>query len=267
MQCHHCGFSIEFPKKCPSCGDEDSLVPCGPGVERLAEEVRRHFADARIGVLSSDLMTTPKSLGAFIEDVTSGEVDIIIGTQMIAKGHHFPNLKLVGVVDADLGLAGGDLRAAETTWQLLVQVAGRAGRIGDEGKALLQTVAPETAVFKALVAGDREAFLEAEKRGRADAEMPPYGRLGALILSSKRADILAESCKRLGSVRPRFDSVSVLGPSEAPIALLRGRHRMRFLVKAHREVDLQRVIGDWVESVKLPSSVRLQVDIDPYSFL
>ena len=267
MRCHHCGYSTKFPDKCPSCGDEESLVPCGPGVERLADEVSHHFPDARVAVLSSDLMTTPQSLKAFTDDAAAGLVDIIIGTQMIAKGHHFPNLKLVGVVDADLGLVGGDLRAAETTWQLMVQVAGRAGRAGEAGRAMLQTVAPETAVFQALVNGDREAFLAAEKSARQLAEMPPYGRLAALILSSEKSEILNESAHKLLAARPNFGSVSILGPAEAPIALLRGRHRLRFLIKAPRDVDIQKIIVDWLDAVDLPTSLRLQVDIDPYSFL
>lgn len=267
MRCHHCGFSMPFPKQCPSCQDDTSLVPCGPGVERLADEVAHHFPDARIGVLSSDLMTTPQSLKTFMDDVAAGDIDIIIGTQMIAKGHHFPNLTLVGVVDADLGLAGGDLRAAETTWQLMVQVAGRAGRTGEEGRAILQTVAPETAVFQALLSGDREAFLTAEKSARQIAEMPPYGRLAALILSSEKPAILNESAQKLSAMRPNFGSVSILGPAEAPIALLRGRHRLRFLIKAPRDVDVQKIIADWLNAVDLPASLRLQVDIDPYSFL
>ena len=246
MKCHHCGYSARFPDECPSCESKDSLVPCGPGVERVAEEAAFHFPEARLAILSSDLMTTPQSLAAFTEDVTAGRVDIIIGTQMIAKGHHFPNLKLVGVVDADLGLAGGDLRAAETTWQLMVQVAGRSGRTGEEGRAILQTVAPETAVFQALVRGDR---------------------LAALILSSENPKALAESAHKLAQKRPNFETVSILGPAEAPIALLRGRHRMRFLIKAPRDVNIQQIISEWLKTVELPSSVRLQVDIDPYSFL
>jgi primosomal protein N' (replication factor Y) len=267
MRCHHCGFSTPIPEKCPSCEGEGSLVPCGPGVERLAEEAAHHFPKARLAVLSSDLMTTPQSLKDFMEGVTAGHFDIIIGTQMIAKGHHFPKLKLVGVVDADLGLSGGDLRAAETTWQLMVQVAGRAGRTGEEGRAILQTVAPETAVFQALARGDRDAFLKAEKLARQLAEMPPYGRLAAIILSSENAGILAESAQKLANRRPHFGSVSILGPAEAPIALLRGRHRVRFLVKTSRDVDIQKIIHEWREAVDLPSSVRFQVDIDPYSFL
>ena len=267
LHCHHCGHKTRFPDHCPSCETESSLVPCGPGVERLADEVERIFPDARLAVLSSDLVTTPSALAAFTEEVTAGRVDIIIGTQMVAKGHHFPNLKLVGVIDADLGLAGGDLRAAETTWQLMVQVAGRAGRTGDQGRAMLQTVAPDTPVFKALMAGDREAFLTAEKTARQAAEMPPYGRLASITLSGRDNALLGESAARLGRCRPQFDGVSILGPAPAPIAFLRGRHRCRFLIKASRSVNMQKILQDWLKQVDFPSSLRCQVDIDPYHFM
>ena len=267
MHCHHCGHRTKFPDHCPSCEAESSLVPCGPGVERLADEARRIFPDARQAVLSSDLMTTPKSLAAFTDDVTEGRVDIIIGTQMVAKGHHFPRLKLVGVVDADLGLAGGDLRAAENTWQMMVQVAGRAGRIGDKGRAMLQTVAPDTPVFKALLSGDRASFIEAEKNARKLAEMPPYGRLVSIIISGRDEGKCAESAKMLGRNKPQFDGVSILGPAPAPIPYLRGRYRFRFLIKTNRSVDVQQITRDWLKSFNFHSSIRCQVDVDPYYFM
>ena len=267
LHCHHCGHRTRMPQDCPSCETEGSLVPCGPGVERLSDEVKSLFPDARQAVLSSDLVTTPAALAAFTEDVLSGAVDIIIGTQMITKGHHFPDLKLVGVVDADLGLAGGDLRAAETTWQVMVQVAGRAGRSGEKGKAVLQTMAPETPVFKALMAADREAFLTAEKQSRQIAGMPPYGRLASIILSGRDEAKLRESGALLGQNRPHFEDVAILGPAPAPMAYLRGRHRIRFLIKAKRGVNVQKIIADWLKCVTLPSSIRCQIDIDPYHFM
>lgn len=267
MHCHHCGHKMPFPDQCPSCETEASLVPCGPGVERLADEAQRKFPDARVAVLSSDLMTTPQAMAAFTEDVTNGVIDIIVGTQMVAKGHHFPKLKLVGVVDADLGLAGGDLRAAENTWQMMVQVAGRAGRTGERGRAILQTVAPDTPVFKALQSSDRAAFLEAEKTARSNAEMPPYGRLASITLSGRDEKQVAESAAQMGQKRPNFEAVSILGPAAAPIAYLRGRHRYRFLIKTNRQVNIQKIIKDWLKTIDLPSSIRCQVDIDPYQFL
>jgi primosomal protein N' (replication factor Y) len=267
LQCHHCGFRMGLPESCPACGTADHLVACGPGVERLAEEVQRRFPEARQAVLSSDHVTTPAALAKFIRAVEDREVDIIIGTQMVAKGHHFPDLTLVGVVDADLGLAGGDLRAAEHTWQLLVQVAGRAGRSEQKGRALLQTHMPETPVLKALMMRDRNMFLDAEKAARAEAGMPPYGRLAALLLTSPSEADLKESAAALGRTRPHYDGVSILGPAPAPLSRLRGRHRMRFLIKADRKVDIQAILREWLEVRHLPRSVRCQIDIDPYYFL
>ena len=267
LHCHHCGHRTRMPEACPHCETEASLVPCGPGVERLSDEVSRLFPDAKQAVLSSDLVTTPKALAAFTDAVLSGQVDIIIGTQMITKGHHFPDLKLVGVIDADLGLAGGDLRAAENTWQMMVQVAGRAGRSGEEGKAILQTMAPETPVFKALLKGDRAAFLAAEKKARQDAGMPPYGRLATITLSSRDESKLRESGQIMARAKPNFQGVSILGPAPAPMAYLRGRHRHRFLIKAERGVDLQKIIADWRNTVDLASSIRCQIDVDPYHFM
>jgi primosomal protein N' (replication factor Y) len=267
LHCHHCGHRTRMPEACPNCETEASLVPCGPGVERLSDEVSRLFPDAKQAVLSSDLVATPKALAAFTDAVLSGQVDIIIGTQMITKGHHFPDLKLVGVVDADLGLAGGDLRAAENTWQMMVQVAGRAGRSGEEGKAILQTMAPETPVFKALMEGDRSAFLAAEKKARQEAGMPPYGRLATITLSSRDDTKLRESGQIMAQAKPNFHGVSILGPAPAPMAYLRGRHRLRFLIKAERGVDLQKIIADWRNAVNLGSSIRCQIDVDPYHFM
>jgi len=267
LRCHHCGHGMRPPDTCPSCGAPDHLVACGPGVERLAEEVGRRFPAARQAILSSDHVTTPAALAAFIRAVEEREIDIIIGTQMVAKGHHFPDLTLVGVVDADLGLAGGDLRAAEHTWQLLVQVAGRAGRSSRKGRALLQTFAPETPVLKALLKGDRAMFLDAEKAARAAADMPPYGRLASLLLSGPSEAELKESAAELGRTRPVYEGVSILGPAPAPLARLRGHHRVRFLIKAERRVDIQAILREWLNPRRFPRSIRCQIDIDPYHFL
>ncbi|XDZ67070.1 primosomal protein N' [Alphaproteobacteria bacterium LSUCC0684] len=266
LRCHHCGHRMRQPDSCPSCGTADHLVACGPGVERLAEEVSHRFPEARQAILSSDHVKTPAALADFIRTVEDREVDIIIGTQMVAKGHHFPDLTLVGVVDADLGLAGGDLRAAEHTWQLLVQVAGRAGRSEHKGQALLQTHMPDTPVLQALMRRDRAMFLDAEKSARAAAGMPPYGRLAGLLLTSASEVDLKESAAELGRTRPVYEGVSILGPAPAPIARLRGRYRMRFLVKAERQVDIQAILREWLEPRHLPRSVRCQIDVDPYHF-
>jgi len=267
LRCHHCGHRMRQPDSCPTCGTADHLVACGPGVERLAEEVSHRFPEARQAILSSDHVKTPVALADFIRAVESRDIDIIIGTQMVAKGHHFPDLTLVGVIDADLGLAGGDLRAAEHTWQLLVQVAGRAGRSDQKGQALLQTHMPDTPVLQALMKRDRAMFLEAEKAARSEAGMPPYGRLAGLLLTSPSEVDLKESATELGRTRPVYQGVSILGPAPAPIARLRGQYRMRFLVKAERQVDIQAVLREWLEPRHLPRSVRCQIDVDPYHFL
>jgi len=233
----------------------------------LQEEVGKHFPDARIMVLASDLIASPRQAQALIHQIAEHEVDIVIGTQIVAKGHHFPDLALVGVVDADLGLSGGDLRAAERTFQLLYQVAGRAGRANGDGRALLQTYQPQHPVIAALASGQRDRFIEVEKRARADAAMPPYGRLAALILSSEDESQVDAAARAMGAAAPHLEGVRVLGPAPAPLALLRGRHRRRLLLKTRREVDIQAVLQTWMSNVALPNAVRLQVDVDPYSFL
>lgn len=267
LQCHHCGFASRLPKACPDCGTEGSLAACGPGVERLAEEARVLFPQARLGLMTSDTLTGPDAAAEFLRAVQAREIDLLIGTQIVAKGHHFPHLTLVGVVDADLGLYGGDLRAAERTYQLLHQVAGRAGRAERPGRVLLQTGEPEHPVMQALAGGERDAFLAAEAQAREEAGLPPFGRLAALILSGPDAQQVDALAAALARRAPRAQGLTVLGPAPAPLAVLRGRHRRRFLVKAPRGFRLQAALGDWLAGLKLPSNLRLQVDIDPYSFL
>lgn len=265
--CHHCGFGGRLPQRCPSCEAEDSFVASGPGVERLAEEVLGRFPDARFQIASSDTLTGPDKAADFVRAVRAREIDVVIGTQVVAKGHNFPWLTLVGVVDADLGLAGGDLRASERTFQLLHQVAGRAGRAERPGRVLLQTHAPENPVIQALAAGDRDRFLEQEAALRREAGMPPYGRLAGIVISAPEADRADAAARAVARAAPRLDGVEILGPAPAPLALLRGRHRRRLLVKARREVNIQRVLRDWLAPIKLENAVRLVVDVDPYSFL
>ncbi len=267
LVCHHTGFSMEKPAACPNCNAVGSLAPCGPGVERVAEEAAARWPDAAIGVLSSDTAPGARAVREILSDMAAGDIDILIATQVAAKGHHFPGLTLVGVVDADLGLAGGDLRAAERTYQLLAQVTGRAGRGEKPGRALLQTYQPEAAVFQALKTGDRNAFLAAEAEGRKRAGFPPYGRLAAILLRGRNEPALHDAAKALRAAAPAGDGVAVLGPARAPIYRLRGEARMRFLVKARRDVNIQAYLDDWLPKVKMPSSVRRVVDIDPYSFL
>lgn len=267
LQCHHCGFSTALPKQCPACGEIDTLAACGPGVERLAEEVAARFPAARVSVVASDTLTGPRAIEALVEQVARHELDILIGTQVVAKGHHFPLLTLVGVVDADLGLHGGDLRAGERTFQMLSQVSGRAGRAERPGVVYLQTLDPAHPVMLALAQGDRDGFLAAEADGRRQAHMPPFTRLAALVLSSPSAPDVDRAAQLLARSAPREAGLAVLGPAPAPLAVLRGRHRRRFLVNAPRTAPLQAILREWLGSVRLPGSVRCQIDVDPYGFL
>ncbi len=266
LVCHHCGYSLRPPEQCPACGAEDALTPIGPGVERLAEEVAQRFPAARVALMSSDSIQGPAAAAELVRQVQAHEVDIVIGTQLAAKGHHFPLLTLVGVVDGDLGLKGGDLRAGERTYQLLHQVAGRAGRADRPGRVLIQTYQPDHPVMQALASGERDRFLAVEAELRREAGWPPFGRLAALIVSAPDAGQADAACRQLARAAPRREGLQVLGPAEAPMAVLRGRHRRRFLVKARRELPLQQLLRSWLGSVKLPSAVKPYVDIDPYSF-
>ncbi len=268
LMCHQCGETKPMPTICPHCEAEDRLSAVGPGVERMGEEVQELFPDARVAVLSSDLYGSARAMKAHIEEIAEGGCDIVIGTQLVAKGHNFPNLTLVGVIDADLGLQGSDLRAAERTFQLMRQVAGRAGRAEKPGAALLQTYQPEHAVIRAILAGDEEAFWAAEAAERKAAGVPPYGRMAGIVLSSPDVqevfDLGAAMARRDGPLRQI--GAQVFGPAPAPIARIRGRHRVRLLVKADKAAPLQRALADWVSQFKMSSTLRLSIDIDPQSF-
>jgi primosomal protein N' (replication factor Y) len=265
--CHHCGYAAPVPAICPECLAAGTLVPCGPGVERLNEEVAARFPEARIALMVSDLLTGPRAAAELADAMVERRYDVLIGTQIVAKGHHFPMLTLVGVVDADLGLIGGDLRAAERTYQLLHQVAGRAGRAERPGRVLIQTYMPEQPVMQALAAGDRDGFLNAEAAARRGAGLPPFGRLAALVVSAQDAEAADFAARALARAAPQLPGMTVLGPAPAPLAILRGRHRRRFLIKAERGVSLQAALRDWLGRVKIAGSARVQVDVDPYSFL
>ncbi len=268
LMCHQCGETKPMPNVCPSCEVEGKLAPVGPGVERMAEEAREVFPDARIEVLSSDLYGSARALKAHIEAIAAGEADIIIGTQLVAKGHNFPLLTLVGVIDADLGLQGSDLRAAERTFQLMRQVAGRAGRAEKPGLALLQTFQPEHPVIHAILSGNEEGFWKAEASERAHAGVPPYGRMAGIVLSGPDVGPVFD----LGNHLARNDGplravgAQVYGPAPAPIARVRGRHRVRLLVKAPKGVALQPALAKWTGGLKIPNGIRLSIDIDPQSF-
>jgi len=268
LVCHHCGFSMPRPPACPNCAAEESLVAVGPGVERLQEEAAALFPDARTMVLSSDLITSIETMRSELNEIAEGRVDIIIGTQLVAKGHHFPRLNLVGVVDADLGLGNGDPRAAERTWQLLNQVIGRAGRDQGRGIGYLQTHQPEHPVMKALVACDREAFYANEIDARERTLYPPFGRLASVIISAGDRPTAEGFARRLAALAPRDEHVQVLGPAEAPLAVIKGRYRFRLLLKSARGFDLSDYLRHWLAAGPKPKgNLKLEVDVDPQSFL
>jgi primosomal protein N' (replication factor Y) len=268
LVCHHCGHVERIPHACVACGTVDSLVPCGPGVERIAEEVAETFPGKRAIVLSSDFPGGTERLRAQLAAIAAGEVDIVIGTQLVAKGHNFPHLTLVGVLDADIGLTSGDPRAAERTFQLLQQVTGRAGRGEKPGRALVQTWQPDHPVIAALVSGDAERFYAEETRVREIAGLPPFGRLAALIVSASERDAAEGHARAMALVANPPPGAMVLGPAEAPIALIRGRYRFRLLVKTERELDLQAYLRAWLARCpKTRGNVRVSIDVDPQSFL
>jgi len=267
LACHHCGHVMPPPAACPECHEEDSLVACGPGVERIADEVSALFPEAKVAIVTSDTIWSPAKAAEFVNRMEAGDIDIVIGTQLITKGYHFPNLTLVGVVDADLGLQGGDLRAAERSFQQIAQVAGRAGRGSKPGRVFLQTREPGAPVIQALVTGDAESFYEAETESRREAGAPPFGRYAAIIVSSEKLDEAVETAHRIGLSAPETEGMMVFGPAPAPLAMLRGRHRQRLLVHARRALDVQDVIRQWLSALEWPRGVRVAVDVDPYSFL
>jgi len=267
LACHHCGHVEPVPEKCPECGNEDTLVACGPGVERIADEVALLWPDARRAVVTSDTIWSPAKAAEFVARMEGGDIDIVIGTQLVTKGYHFPNLTVVGVIDADLGLGGGDLRAAERTFQQISQVAGRAGRSVKPGHVYIQTHSPQASVMQALVKGEADSFYEAETAARREADAPPFGRYAAIIISAEDRAAADDTAREIKRSAPEVEGMYVYGPAPAPLAMLRGRHRFRLLVHARRALDVQEVIRAWLGALPWPPKVRVTVDVDPYNFL
>lgn len=267
LACHHCGHVLPTPRACPECDGEDTLVACGPGVERIADEATALFPEAKIAVVTSDTIWSPAKAAEFVGRMEAGDIDIVVGTQLITKGYHFPNLTLVGVIDADLGLDGGDLRAAERTFQQIRQVSGRAGRGAKPGRVFIQTHSPKAQVMQALVTGNAEAFYTAETEARRDADAPPFGRYAAIIVSSEDQGAAQSTANAIARAAPKVDGMHVFGPAPAPLSMLRGRHRFRLLVHARRALAVQDVIREWLGGLEWSAKVRVAVDVDPYSFL
>ena len=267
LQCHHCGHIMPPPRECPECKAEDSLVAVGPGVERIADEVALLFPEARRVIVTSDTLWSPAKAAEFVGRMEAGDIDIVIGTQLVTKGYHFPNLTLVGVIDADLGLQGGDLRAAERSFQQIAQVSGRAGRGTKPGRVFVQTHEPNAPVVRALVSGDAESFYTAETESRREANAPPFGRMAAIIVSSENLREAQATAQAIARAAPMVEGMDVYGPAPAPLAMLRGRHRQRLLVHARRALAVQDVMREWLGSVTVPRGTRVAVDVDPYSFV
>lgn len=267
LVCHQCGYTRSLTDDCPYCHEKESVISCGAGVEKVYEEVVSLFPNARVQLVSSDTISSVKSFEDLCNQLSNKQVDILIGTQMLAKGHNFPDLTLVGIVDGDFGLLGSDLRAAERTFQLLQQVAGRAGRSDKKGTAFIQTYSPQNNVIQALTKEDSSVFMHTEMAARQMLSMPPFGRLAALIISSKSKDAACKSAKTLVKHAPFIQGVEILGPVEAPLFLLRGKYRYRILIKSAKEIALQKIITQWLKPFQPPKSVMIRVDIDPYSFM
>lgn len=267
LHCHHCGYSCKTPSLCPACGAEGKLAACGPGIERIAEEIAARLPGARAAIMASDTLSGPEAAQKLVDQMNDHELDILIGTQIMAKGYHFPRLTIVGVIDADLGLAGGDPRAAERTFQLLQQVAGRSGRAEDKGRVFLQTVAPDHPVMQALLNGDRDSFIRAEMAERRAYSLPPFGRMASLTVSGTDAKKVIALANEIAAAAPRTDGLRLLGPAPAPFAVLRGKTRYRLMIQSAEKAKLAAVVRDWLSRVKIPRTIKVQVDIDPYSFL
>ncbi len=267
LHCHHCGYEQDTPTHCPECHKPDTLIPCGPGVERVHEIIEKLIPEARCRIITSDEITSVDGLNDLVTQIRNHDVDILIGTQILAKGHHFPLITLVGVVDADLGLSGGDLRCAERTYQLLHQVSGRAGREELSGTVLLQTFQPDHPLMEAMVCQDRDYFNQLELQERREHSMPPFGRLVSVTLAANNPDLVARTARHLGQTAPRHPDVTLYGPTPAPLSFVRGKHRWRLLFKAPKTFPIQRVLTAWLKTQDLPSTVQLIIDVDPYSFV
>lgn len=267
LACHHCARKMPLPKACPQCKAEDKLAACGPGVERIAEEVSQLLPEARVAILASDTTGNPKEILTVLNKIKNKDINLLIGTQLVAKGHHFPDLSLVGVVDADIGLGGGDPRAAERSFQLLHQVSGRSGRGDIKGRVVIQTTQPDHPVMKALAANDRDGFLQAEAAEREKYKLPPYVRLAGVVIAGPQAEQVDHLAEELANSAPASPDIQVLGPAPAPMSKLRGKHRRRLLLRTTKDTNIQALLRDWLLHRKLPSQIKLSIDVDPYSFM
>jgi primosomal protein N' (replication factor Y) len=267
LVCHYCNHKIDVPSQCLHCSKEDSYIPFGPGIERIFEELQTKIPEARIEIASSDTISSNKNIEKLFEKIINNEVNIVVGTQILAKGHHFPNITLVGIVDGDLGLHGADLRASERTYQLINQVAGRAGRAEKPGRIFIQTFSPHNSLYTAITSADPHDFMKIEMESRKSNELPPFTKFASIIISGTNRELTEKIAKNLGKIAPR--NIKIFGPAPAPIFLLRGRTRWRFLLKSSlsTKTAVNKAIKSWIHSIKIPKNVKIQIDIDPTSFL
>lgn len=266
LQCHYCGYVTDIFTECPHCGNRDKLTAIGPGVERLEQELATFLPNAKVTILTSDTVINQKKVVQVLESIANNQVDVIIGSQMVTKGLHFPNLELVGVVDAESNVFGGDIRALERMYQVLHQVAGRAGRQSIDGKVVIQTLDPKNAHLQNLKIWNRQGFIDAELEDRKAANMPPYSRVVIITASSLSEKCNIDFCNKLAIYIPQLADVRILGPSLAPIFMLRRRYRHRFVVIAPKSTNIQSVIKQWLNTVKKPANIKIKIDVDPYNF-
>ena len=266
LECHHCGFTSSIDRTCPECKKDDSLIVYGAGIERIAEELGLAFPKSNISIISKEQTSSPDDIQNMLNNMEDGKIDILVGTQIITKGYHFPKLTLVVVVDADAGFTGGDLRASERTFQLLRQVSGRAGREKAQGTVLMQTYYPTNQVICALASGDEEGFVNEEIKSRKISHMPPFAKMVAITITGKNLHKTLQVSKEFASNAPISDA-KILGPSEATILKLAGKYRYKLLVIVSRDFHLQKYLKLWKERAYVPSEYQLKIDIDPYNFI
>lgn len=261
--CHHCGSESKFNIACENCEEEDSFVTLGAGVERIHEEVKSLFPLSKTALMTSDSLNNQEESTKIIEKIINNEVDVIIGTQIIAKGHHFPNLSLVGIIDGDSSFNNANLRAGEKSFQLLTQVIGRAGREKHPAKIFLQSYNINNLVFKYIIEQNRDDFFNLEIQNRQIMQMPPFGKMIAIIFISKNEDLAINCGKMIVSHFPNQENIEIFGPAPMPISKIRKNYYYRVLVKSDKKLNIQKLINNIISSFKTPNQVRIKIDVDP----
>ena len=272
VRCHHCGSQGPVPRVCPQCESAD-IRALGLGTQRVARALQRLFPQARIDRIDRDSTRRKGSLEQVLAAIHAGQTQILVGTQMLAKGHHFPNVTLVGILDADGGLFGADFRSAERMAQLLVQVAGRAGRGAQQGRVLIQTHHPDHSLLRTLLHHGYAEFGKAALIERRAAMLPPWSSLALLRAEATRSETLMSflaGAHRRAVEQAGNRPLRILGPVPAPMERKAGRYRAHLLIESDKRADLQSFLRDWVTTLadlKLSSRVRWSVDVDPMDMI